>query len=388
MISGDHFSVLYPRSLGIFYHSLLDSRTALDKNDWQNRQEIYLKTTAYLLQVYDQSERLSTTVVPVGPRSVALLNFWAPPSDTLYSILYALAYLQDKQEFSDTYPFEASTDYSLHTAQAALQLQTISSQKLKTHYDRYLRQVYDPDTGLVKKNLRLSSTKDTAKRKSAFYDNVILWKTAALAQELSIIEDNEDFLDELKTKIIAEFWDEEEGIFIEDLSERSIEESLYSSDWLIVYMTGFLDPENPEETKYFTSSLDYIRRNALNQPFALQYHADRRPWQTYLTVNLLSRNYASTTIWSNWGMEYTKLLIHISQITGEEEYLLEAGRQLDAYAYNIKRYRGYPEVYDENGDFFRTFFYKSIRRTGWVVSFEQAREMHRWTDENWDSFKQ
>ena len=33
LISGEHFSMLYPRSLGIFYHSLLDPRTALNAKD-------------------------------------------------------------------------------------------------------------------------------------------------------------------------------------------------------------------------------------------------------------------------------------------------------------------------------------------------------------------
>lgn len=110
LISGDHFSVLYPRSLGIFYHSTLDPRTALSDEDWQNRQHLYLKTTAYALQVYAQADRLSTTIVPVGPRSVALMNIYAPPSDTLYSLLYALWVMQRPQEFFSRYPFSVVAD--------------------------------------------------------------------------------------------------------------------------------------------------------------------------------------------------------------------------------------------------------------------------------------
>jgi hypothetical protein len=78
-------------------------------------------------------------------------------------------------------------------------------------------------------------------------------------------------------------------------------------------------------------------------------------------------------------MEYTKLLAHLAQITGKELYLEQADKQLSAYAYNIKRYRGYPEVYNSSGDFFQQAFYKSVRQTGWIVSFEQAQAMIEFT---------
>ena len=51
LISGDHFNVLYPRNLGIFYHSTLDAHTALNELDWEHRQRIYLQTVAFALEV-------------------------------------------------------------------------------------------------------------------------------------------------------------------------------------------------------------------------------------------------------------------------------------------------------------------------------------------------
>jgi len=85
LISGDHFSMLYIRSLGIFYATLLDPRTALDEQDWLNREQIYLQTTVYALEVFKDAGALSTTIVPVGETSVSLMNIYAPPSDSLYS---------------------------------------------------------------------------------------------------------------------------------------------------------------------------------------------------------------------------------------------------------------------------------------------------------------
>lgn len=384
LISGDHFSVLYPRSLGIFYHSLLDQRTALDAQDWQNRQVIYLKTLAYALEVYNQTDQLSTTIVPVGPRSVALMNIYAQPSDTLYSLLFALQQLQDNSYQTDQYPFEvADQQYQLETTMVAQDLQQNYLPAIQKHYHNYFDMVYDPNSGLVKKDILLSGTKDMMKKESGFYDNVMLYQTVKLAQDLQIVEPDEQFLIDLKERIISNFWLEEKGFFLEDLSPESIEKEWYSSDWLIAYQTGFLNINNDRDREILLKAVSYIRKNAIDQPFPIQYHSDERRNRLYGVVRYVAPKYGSTTIWSNWGMEYTKLLIHLSQVTGQESYLLLAEKHLDSYAFNIKRYKGYPELYNEQGDFFRTLLYKSIRQTGWVVTYEQARAMFEWTRDNW-----
>lgn len=386
LISGDHFSVLYPRSLGIFYHSILDPRTALNPTDWQNRQIIYLKTLAYSLNVFAQSDQLSTTIVPVGPQSVALMNIYAYPSDTLFSLLYGLQHSIDSKFIRNQYPFESKTTSQLESSTASEKLLQTYRASLQKHFSNYWNKVYDPETGLIKKDLLLSSTKDMAKRQSAFYDNVIAWKTHQLAQELGIIAADNLFLDQYKQRILDTFWLPEDGYFLEDLSSDAINQKWYSSDWLIAYQVGFLKPNQADDQAYLTSSVDYIRRNALDRPFPIQYHADQRPRQLHNLVRWTAADYGSTAIWSNWGMEYIKLLTALAQNTGEKQYLDLAGEYLDIYAYNIKRYRGYPEVYTKNGDFFRTFFYKSIRRTGWVVTYEEARAMHNWTKNSWSRF--
>lgn len=385
LISGDHFSVLYLRSLGIFYHSVLDPRTALSDTNWRNRQLITLKTTAYALQVFAQAERLSTTIVPVGPRSVALVNIYAPPSDSLYSLLYALDTMVSSDEILTRYPYgspeERAAQRSLSISTAATELKAQYQESLQGHFNRYWEQVYDPATGLVRTDILLSGTKDIARRQGAFYDNVIAWKTHALAQKLGLIPAQPAFLAEYKTRILDTYWVEEEGLFLEDLSQESIENNWYSSDWLIAFQTGFLDAANEKDRVYLIAAVDYIQRNAIDQPFGLQYHSDKRLHRLYTMVRWTSPEYGSTVIWSNWGMEYTKLLIRLAQVTGDETYLQQAGRQLETYTYNIKRYRGYPEVYRDNGDFYRSLWYKSIRRTGWVVTYQQAREMYEWTRE-------
>lgn len=378
LISGDHFSVLYPRSLGIFYHSLLDPRTALDQRDWERRQLIYLKTLAYVLNAYRGADRLSTTIVPVSPEAVALLNVYAYPSDTLYSMLYALNVLKSEDLLTHTYPFQPTGDqptFSLQTQKEAEGLLEKNKEELHRHYQNYRNTVFDESTGLVKKNLLLSGTKDIAKRSGAFYDNVIFWRTTQLAQELGVVEKDEQFLADLKQRILTTYWLDKEGYFLEDLSTKGMNDKYYSSDWLIVLMTGFLDPTKNEERPYFIRSLEYIQRNAIDQPFGLQYSPQRRDEQPYFWVKWFAPDYGSTAIWSHWGMEYIKLLCILADQTGDEIYLQQAEQQLTAYTYNIKRYRGYPEVYTKEGDFFQQRSYRSVLQTGWVVNFEQARAM-------------
>jgi len=381
LISGDHYSVFYPRSLGIFYHSTLDPRTALHEQDWYNRQLIYLKSTAYALNVFAQADDLATTIVPISPQSVVMLNIHAPASDTMFSLLYALQTLRSTDEIFERYPYKASVAsesaiLSLQTTAASQELLAAHQASLIRHWQNYQQAVYDDTTGLIKKDILLSSTKDMAKRESAFYDNVIYWKTWQLAQALGLTANDQSGLMQLKQRIIDHFWYPEKGYFIEDLSERGMAEKLYSSDWLIAYQVGMLDPEDEQDRQYLVKSIDYIIRNAIDQPFGLQYSPEERPWQLHFVVRIAAPEYGSTAIWSNWGMEYVKLLIHLAKVTGNNSYLNKADQQLTAYRFNIKRYRGYPELYDKNGDFFRNKFYNSIRQTGWVVSYEQAQAMY------------
>ncbi len=379
LISGEHFSVLYPRSLGIFYHMLLDPRIALNRNDWENKQFIYLKTLSLILETYNNTKVLSTTIVPIFPKTVALVNVYAPPSDTLFSIFYALNSLKSDDFQKKIYPFDSDKQYLLQTRESSNKLLHRYKSALTFFNNQYINNVYDKTSGLVKKTVTLSSTKDSVKRKSAFYDNVIFWKTQELAQELGIIKKDTLFLTQLKEKIIETFWLEKDGYFLEELSTDAIIGKWYSSDWLIAYETGFLDPDNPRDRELLERSVRYIIKNKIDEPFGIRYQNDVRPQQLHRTVRMFAREYGSTAIWSHWGMEYTKLLIRLAQVTGNKDYLDRAGRQLEAYKFTIEKYGGFPEVYEENGDIFKTRFYVGVRSTGWIVNYEQAVAMYAWT---------
>jgi hypothetical protein len=74
-------------------------------------------------------------------------------------------------------------------------------------------------------------------------------------------------------------------------------------------------------------------------------------------------------------MEYLKTLMILSETTGKKSYLKTADTHIATYEKAMLRDGGFPEVYDPKGKLLQTPLYRSIRQTGWVIGFEQVREM-------------
>lgn len=375
LISGDHFNGLFVRNLGVFYYPMLDHMIESTEQDWQNKQEVYLQTVAYALGVFEKEPKLTTTIVPMGPYSATCVDFYAYPSDSLYGILYALAALAN-HENAAPYAYGPSK-HQLDTSPATKRLIEQYRDTVIELYDEYRSTVLDPGTGIVRRNVHLSGAKDITRRYSAFYDNVIYWKTTELAMKLGIITADKQYLLELKSSIIKTFWLEKEGYFLEDLSDEGLEKKYYSSDWLIVLTTRFLDPLDKKESVYYQRSVSYIQKQKIDKPFAIKYQQDTRAHRQFFAVRLAVASYGGDAIWSFWGMEYIKVLTLLFKYTGDDSYARSAKYHIDAYEKKMKQYAGFPEVYGPDGTLLQTPLYRSIRQTGWVIGFEQARAMYR-----------
>ena len=370
LISGDHFNSLFVRNLGVFYYPMLDTSIPSKPIDWQHRQIVYLQTVAFALGTFNKTKKLTTTIVPVGKNSVSCINFYAYPSDTLYGILYSLAALKGLESAR---PYDYSSGaLELETEKEASKLLIEYGKNLKYHYETFRTTAYDETSGLVKKTIHMSGAKDITRRESSFYDNVIFWKTTELAGKLGIIDTDKVFLAKLKTRILETFWLEKEGYFLEDLSEDGIKGKFYSSDWLVVQFTGFLDPVNAKERKYFTRPLEYIQKMGIARPLAIKYQHETRASRQFLAVRIAVASYGGDAIWSFWGMEYIKLLMKLFVLTSKKTYLDEADFQIEAYKKSMLENHGFPEVYDPKGKLLKTPMYQSIRMTGWVIGFEQV----------------
>lgn len=373
LTSGDHFSALFVRNLGVFYYPTLDRSIKDSIDGWHNRQLVYIQTLAYALGVFKKRPGLATTIVPTGRSSATLVNFYAYPSDSLYGMLFALAVLLGNEPArAEKY---AADFHQLDCVKAAKLLLDEYTGLLSLLYAQYREKVFDEKTGLIKTNIHLSGAKDITRRESAFYDNVIFWKTSQLAQTLDLIEKDSAFLNRLKKRIIKTFWLARDGYFLEDLSAEGIKQKYYSSDWLIVLATGFLKPSIKAERKYFTDSIAYIQAKKIDRPFAIKYQHETRASRQFLAVRLAVAAYGGDAIWSFWGMEYIKSLLLLYNHTGKKEYLKTADYHIKKYEEKMLEYGGFPEVYDKNGKLLQTPFYRSIRQTGWVIGFEQVLAM-------------
>jgi hypothetical protein len=373
LISGDHFSVFYPRNLGIFYYPTLDPRIGFDEQDYLNREKKYSQSVAYALEAFSQAGYVATTLVPTGRRAVTPIQIFAYASDSLYGVLHGLAVMQDPKRIAEIYPFHSGTIFRSHTAKAAEQLLSTYHKQLKQLYESYIHIVFDTKTGFIKQHLRLSSTLDTKIRSSSFYDNVICWQTVRLAGELGIILEDREWLKSYKKRILHAFWYEDGGYFLDDLSDETQECKWYASDWLIALMTGFIHPSKKTELDYFTRSIAYIRDNNLDKPFPLRVVGSYTKTRDHGWVRTFVPNYQDNAIWSNWGVQYIKALVLTATATAELSYLKDAERAVKVYRDNILKYQGYPEVYSgATGEILENAFYRSILRTGWIIDFEHA----------------
>lgn len=370
LTSGDHFSALFVRNLGVFYYPTLDRSIPNTTKQWHNREITYLQTVAYALGVFAKHDTLTTTIVPTGRYRATCVNFYAYPSDTLYGMLYALAALTGNESAK---PIDYARDkHLLDTKQAATLLLKTYGDSLTAHYLRYKEKVYDEKTGLIRKDFHMSGAKDITRRESSFYDNVVFWKTTQLAMNLNLIPADQAFLRSLKTTILKTFWLQKQGYFLEDLSSEGKSHKYYSSDWLIVLATGFLDPASKKEQHYFANSVEYIRNNGIAQPLPIKYQHDTRAHRQFLAVRLAVASYGGDAIWSFWGMEYIKVLLILYKQTGSTKYLKEADQHIASYKATMLRDGGFPEVYSPDGKLLQTPLYRSVRQTGWVIGFEQV----------------
>ncbi len=401
--SGGHFSELYPRNFGIFYNSVLDGRTALSDADWVKRQRTTLQTIATDLELMKKAGKTYPQFELISPNTFIGNRIYTDQSDSIFGVLWTLEALTKDDFLSSIFPASVSAK-PLQTKAAGQQLLSEYREPLQDIINNYLQSVITPKTGLIKTDITLSSARDGIRRQSSFYDNVIAWSTAKLAIDLGLQiqcpaviasaakqsslkeiatgslslrnDTNCDFA-AWKQKIITAFWDDQTGIFLDDLSQDSKENHIFSGDEFIVTSTQFLDLKNPKEKEMLERMIAYVKKEKLDDPFPLQYakkdQPDRFYWavRTFMTTDKTS--YMARSIWSHWGMEYIKTLILLSD--DHPEYLADAKKQLGSYKNNIEKYGGYPELYDTQGNIFTTPFYKSLLHTGWVVNYEEAKMM-------------
>jgi hypothetical protein len=366
VITGGHFYQLFVRNLGVFYNALLDPRIPTTDKDWMDREIIALKTVALDLEIFSQAGKDFTTIIPVRKNILTCFNFYTRPSDSLFAILYTLLALTDENFICTLFPIRNALVKKLHTIAAGKELLEKYSSSLKSLINNYVTEIIDPETDLIKKDLLLASARDGIKRESSFYDNVIAWATVRVAKKLNLYEISEKQLFVWREKIMQAFWDEKNGIFLDDLSEESQKKKLFSADSFIIISTGFFDLKNTTDMKRLKIITAYVQKNKLDDPFPIHYSTIDQMKKLYRPVRHFAPTYMGTSIWSHWGIEYIKALIYTKQGG-------LAKKHLERYRENIEKYGGYPEVYDSKGNPLKSRLYHTVLHNGWVINYEQTK---------------
>lgn len=381
VISGGHFSELYVRNLGIFYNAMLDSRIVTSKKDWIVRQESTLQTIAVDLELLRLERGIEyTTFIPINSNTFVSADFNTYPSDSLFAIVYTLNVASDPKFISSAIPTKYPIfKYPLQTKKSALLLIFKYRSILSKAVSSYLNYVINPQDGLIKKDIYLASARDSLKRKSSFYDNVIAWATARDATKLGIIiscpniylnKNNLCDFDKWKQNIINNFWNNNSGLFINDLSQASIKNHTFTGEEFIVIPIGFFNVSNAGDRSILVKMINFVRKNNLDKPFPLIYSQKNDIKNLDFFVKYFAPSYMGDSIWSHLGQQYIETLILLSPY--EPSFLIDAQKYVEIYKNNIIKYGGYPELYNKNGNIFRTLFYKSMLHTGWVINFEQT----------------
>lgn len=379
-ITGGHFRDLYVRNSGIFYNALLDPRIALDEADWFQRVEIALRTTESILLGLRACGKLYTTFSFGKKGNIHGANYYAEPSDSLYGLLWNFRVFQDDDYVTNIFP-TAEIHRRFHITPSQKQrmeaLKQTFQKDIESEFRRYSQYCLSHRNHRISKKIHLASARDGVKRRSSFYDNVIYWKTAHMMHFLWLHTSiSRKKLHKIKTTILANFWDPERGIFLDDLSKNSLTNRYFCADTLIALSTRFLRVEMPEEREYLVKIVDYIQSYHLDVPFGVHYSEERthRHWP----VIVWAPHYADYTIWSHWSTEYIKLLILLSyhDPLRKDEYLTKAGYHLQALEEKMLQYGGYPEVYDLKGQIYKSRLYRSVLRCSWIVGYEQAKYMY------------
>lgn len=366
LISGDQFAVLYPRNLGVFYNQLLNPDTALNQTDWENRQRIYLQSVLFAIDGLSASPDPRTTVIPIGPRQAVLTQVHPGGigSDQVYGLFYALHAMRADIK-------SGTKEYHLQTKSAVDQILETRHQELRAIYTNYISTVFEQSTSLVKHNLHLSAARDGVVRSSSLYDNIVMYETVRLAEQLGLEDHLGIDIDEVEQTIKQTFWNEHQGYYNDDLNTHH-----FSADWLIGFATGFFDLRNKVDLERTIRTVSYVETSDLVQPFPIKYQIEgdnRIP----RAVKWFVPNYGNTAIWSYWGSQYIALLAELYHHTGDKQYLVKAKYYIKRYERNILRDQGFAETYDSHGDFLKASIYKSIRVTGWIVEFEYAKSLVR-----------
>lgn len=321
MVSSGHYREFYARDFGWCVESLL----SLGERDR------VLKTLSYVLAVFEKHGRIEQSIDPAGK------PFTFPEAD-----------------FSDALPFII---HALRLSKAGKIIKK-HGKFLNREIVRYFEGVIDGSTGLVRKDVHISSMKDYALRQSSCYDNSL---AGMLANDLSALSSSGvpgaislvnpfrkyDYSDIL----IRNFWTGEH--FLDDLSGSR---TICGDANTLPFWTGVI-----RDKAMLRKAMRSVQNEGLDDPFPLKYTRDRFREQKMISTEFLAGNYERDTIWTHVGLMYIKVVAQVDKDL--------ARRYMVKYEKKMLLHRNFLEVYDRRGRPFQTIAYYTDESMLWVANY-------------------
>jgi hypothetical protein len=213
---------------------------------------------------------------------------------------------------------------------------------LSSEIGRFYELVFDKHSGMVRKDRVFSSARDHSIRKSSCYDNCML---AMLSADLKKLGFQNPFALHNYNEIITEnFWNG--SAFIDDLSG---DDRVSGDANVFPFWCGAVI-----EKEIMGKSMEAMRQLGLDRPFPLRYGVTH-PELNF--ADILVPNYERDTVWTYLGLLFIDI---VSQ--------LDAGLARDylsKYTEVIEKNGNVLELFDKEGNPFRTVFYHSDRSMLW-----------------------
>lgn len=308
-VSSGHFCEFYVRDFGWSVDSLLKLGY---------RQKV-LKTLDFVMSVYSE-QGLTTTITPKG-KCVDVFSY-SPDS---------LAYLVR----------------SLRVAKA---------HKLVEKYKKFLikemrkfESVISRKTGMVRTDRKFSSMKDQALRKSSTYNNLMV---VMLGMELDKLGFGHGIdVDQIKWKIKEYLWNGE--YFYDDMRKQ---EAVTGDSNIFPFFLGVFD-----DKKMLKSCIKSIRRVGLDQPFPLKYSHNNHKEHDMNLASWFTQSYEKDSIWMHMGPLYVSLVKKVDKKL--------AKKYKDIYTQLIEKHQNYLEIFNAQGEPFKTAFYYSDEGMLWAANY-------------------
>lgn len=277
----------------------------------------------------------------------------------LQTLRYAMNRFRDDNKITTTitpngkpydFPYEAvdSLPWLVHSLRVAkfnyYDYHEFLSEQVKKYFERFI----DPQTGLVKKELPVSSMKDFAVRESSCYDNCLVALLARNLKQMKIDNPFENY--DYEELILDYFWNGR--YFYDDLKKHNY---VAGDANIFPFITGVVTDKNK-----LRLAIKAIQSEGLDKPFPLRYTKSREKinftWQ-----EMLMRDYESDTVWTHMGLLYIKLVQQMDPGKAKE-YKAK-------YTERIEKYHNFLEVFFSGGKPYKNMFYFSDSGMLWAANY-------------------